>query len=204
MVRAKVVALKKAQGHPEVAEEIALYLSQALARTGSRPVRLVLTHGLSGSGKTCYSQSLLEREDIIRLRSDVLRKHLHGLSPADSSGSGLGQGIYSAEQGQRTYQALADQARRILLDGHSVVVDAACLKRSQRDLFRNLADDLKIPFAIVSLQAPTAVLQERIRLRQLESRDASEADLAVLEHQISTQEPIAADEADRLLLVKKA
>ncbi|MBX3171194.1 MAG: AAA family ATPase [Candidatus Eremiobacteraeota bacterium] len=194
MVRAKVVALKKAQGHPEVAGEIRLYLSQALARTRPRPVRLVVMHGLSGSGKTHYSQALLQREDIIRLRSDVIRKSLHGLSPSGHSGSGLGQGIYADEQGQRTYRALAEKARRILEDGHSVVVDATCLKRAQRDLFRNLAAELEVPFEIVSMEAELEVLQKRIQFRQKQAKDPSEADLSVLEHQTQTQELIGADE----------
>lgn len=196
MVRAKVVALKKAQGHPEVAGEIAVYLSQAKARTQPRPVRLVVTHGLSGSGKSYYSQNLLQQEDIVRLRSDILRKSLNGLSPASQSGSGLGQGLYSADQGQRTYQALAEKARRVLLDGHAVVIDAACLKRAQRDLFRGLARDLGVPFQIVSMEASLEVLTERISLRRAQASDASEADLSVLHHQLETQEQIGPDEKD--------
>lgn len=198
MVRAKVVALKKAQGHPEVAGEIALYLRQALARTQPRPVRLVITHGLSGSGKTHYSHSLLRQEDIIRLRSDVIRKRLHGLPPSGQSGSAIGKGIYTADQGQRTYQELRDLAGQLLQDGHSVTVDAACLKRAQRDLFRDLANALVVEFQIVSLEAPMEVLERRICDRQKDGSDASEADLSVLANQLSSQEPISADEAQVL------
>jgi len=201
MVRAKVVALRKAQGHPEVAGEIALYLRQALARTRPRPVRLAVTHGLSGSGKTYYTDSLLQKEDIIRLRSDVIRKSLHGLSPTSHSGSELGEGIYSPDESQRTYRELERKAKRLLEDGHSVVVDAACLKRSQRDLFRNLAHQLGVPFQVVSLEAPSSVLQERVRSRQAHGTDASEANLAVLTHQMETQEPIAPDETEVLTLL---
>jgi len=196
MVRAKVVALRKAQGHPEVAQEISLYLQQALVRTQPRTPRLVVTHGLSGSGKTFYSQWLLQQEDIIRLRSDVVRKGLHGLSPDQHSGSGLGQGIYSQDQSQQTYQVLREKAAQLLRAGQSVVVDATCLKRTQRDSFRQLAQELGVPFQLVALDAPVAVLQERIARRQTQTSDASEADLAVLAHQIHTQDPLAADETD--------
>lgn len=196
MVRAKVVALRKAQGHPEMEGEIALYLRQALARTQPGPVRLLVTHGLSGSGKTWFSQALLQKEDIIRLRSDVIRKHLAGLPPQSHSGSELGQGLYSPDQSERTYQALLEKAETLLRGGHSVVVDATCLKRAQRELFRKLARELKIPFQIASLSAPLEVLEERIRRRQRQAVDASEADLAVLAHQVQTQEQIGADETD--------
>ena len=202
MVRAKVVALRKAQGHPEVAQEISLYLQQALARTQPRTPRLVVTCGLSGSGKTHYSQRLLQQEDIIRLRSDVVRKSLHGLSPEQPSGSGLGEGIYGQDQSHQTYQALQEKAALLLRAGHSVVIDATCLKRAQRDLFRQLAQELGVPFQLVCLEAPVALLQERIARRRSETSDASEADLSVLAHQIQTQDRLAADETDVLLLTE--
>lgn len=115
----------------------------------------------------------------------------------------MGQGIYSQEQGERTYQALVETARRVLQDGHSVVVDAACLQRVQRDLFRNLGRELGVPFQIVSIEAPLEVLRRRIRLRQKQARDASEADLAVLDHQLKTQQEIGSDEADVLTVASE-
>ena len=195
MVRAKVVALRKAQGHPEVAEEIAGYLSQALDRIRPRPVRLVITHGLSGSGKSYHSQALLQREDIIRVRSDVVRKSMAGLTPQSHTGSGLGQGIYSDQQSELTYAALSDRAARLLRAGHSVLIDAACLKRGQRDRFRKLAAELQVPFQILSFEAAESVLRQRIERRQALGQDPSEADLSVLEHQLKSHEPIEADES---------
>jgi aminoglycoside phosphotransferase family enzyme/predicted kinase len=196
MVRAKVVALRKAQGHPEVAQEIAGYLSQALGRVRPKPVRLVITHGLSGSGKSFYSLTLLQNEDIIRLRSDVVRKGLLGLAPQSHTGSAPGQGIYTPQQSELTYQALRDQAARLLQAGHSVLVDAACLKRAQRDQFRQLAGELKVPFQILSFDASEPVLRQRIQRRQVSGSDPSEADLSVLEHQLKSHEPIQIDESD--------
>lgn len=195
MVRAKVVALRKGQGHPEVDEDIGIYLKQAQQRLQPRQPRLVITHGLSGSGKTVFTQSLLEKQGYIRLRSDVIRKRLHGLTPEQSSDSGLAGGIYTVGHGQLTYNTLAEQARVLLGCGHSVVVDATFLKRAQRDLFRDLAAQQKVPFRMVHLEAPEATLRERICLRQREGRDASEADLEVLEYQLRTQEPLGEDES---------
>ncbi|MBS2038882.1 AAA family ATPase [bacterium] len=196
MVRAKVVALRKLQGHPEVAEEIACYLSQALRRIRPRPVRLMVTHGLSGSGKSHHSFEMLQREELVRLRSDVVRKSLAGLPPLSRSLSAPAQGLYTPQQGQQTYQKLCSLAESLLSSGHSVLIDAACLKRQQRELFRQLAWQLKVPFQILAYEAPESLLRQRIQDRLEQGSDPSDADLSVLEYQLKTCEPLGSDETD--------
>jgi len=78
--------------------------------------------------------------------------------------------------------------------GYPVIVDATFLKRSHRDRFRKLAQRLGVPFTILDFQADTVLLRARILRRSREEKDASEATLAVLDHQLADQEPLAADE----------
>ncbi len=80
----------------------------------------------------------------------------------------------------RTYARLYGLARELLAAGFPVIVDAAFLKREEREHFRMLADKLSVPFAIASLKASSGTMQSRIVKRQSESSDASEADLGVL------------------------
>ena len=47
---------------------------------------------------------------------------------------------------------------------------------------------------IVAFEASEATLRERIVRRQASGGDASDADLAVLEHQIAVREPLSPDE----------
>ena len=105
-------------------------------------------HGLSGSGKTSVSQSLLENIGAIRIRSDVERKRMHGLSADTRSGSGLDAGLYSADATEATYEYLRDLARSTLAGGFTTVVDAAFLRRSQRERMRGLARELGLRFGI--------------------------------------------------------
>ena len=191
LVRAKVMSFSKSHGRADADDCIKRYLELARQQTHKRAPYLWITHGLSGSGKTHFSQTLLGRPHLIRLRSDVIRKQLNGLDPSQSSGSGLGSGLYSQEQGRLTYTALAEEARRLLDNGYSVVVDATFLERRQRDSFRALAASQKVPFQMIHLQADLATLRQRIRDRE---QDASEADLAVLEHQLRTYQPPDPDE----------
>lgn len=54
--------------------------------------------------------------------------------------------------------------------------------------------DRQVPFVIVTFAASEPTLRERIVRRATEGRDASDADLAVLDHQLRGQEPLAPDE----------
>ena len=201
MVRAKVAALRDAQTHapgePDAHAEALGYLAQAEALAAPPTPRLVITHGLSGCGKTVASTALVQGDAhgaMLRLRSDVERKRLFGLAPLAASGSAHGQGIYSREANTRTYDHLAERATALLRAGWSVVVDAAFLRRAERDRFRALAADCGAGFAILAPEAPVAELRARIERRRARGQDASEATLEVLERQLEVVEPLNDDE----------
>jgi aminoglycoside phosphotransferase family enzyme len=195
-VRAKVSAIRAGQsGVAERAREDALaacrsYLALARQCLQRRRPALIVTHGLPGSGKTTFAQLALERMGAIRIRSDVERKRLFGLGMLESSRVHVGD-MYGPEATRRTYQRLHDLARDMLTAGHTVIVDAAFLRRAERDAFRELAQGLAVPFAIATLHERDGVLRERIRRRR---NDASEADVAVLEKLTKQQEPLSPDE----------
>ena len=198
LVRAKVCAIRLGQpdlGPQErdsVQREYRGYAALAERYTRPSTAALIITHGLSGSGKTTLTQTLLEHYESIRVRSDIERKRLHGLTARARSDSGIETGLYAAETSRRTYERLAELARAILAAGLTVMVDAAFLKHAQRGMLRDLAEALRVPFVILTAQAPEEVLRQRVRARP--GSDASEADIAVLEHQLATQEPLGADE----------
>lgn len=198
-VRAKVAALRAGQqaGTPEAADSLAearryLALAQAIAHPPAP--RLVITHGLSGSGKTWASGRWLQAEAsgrAVRLRSDVERKRLHGVSPLAASGSGLNEGLYRPQAHEETYASLRTRARGLLQDGWTVVVDAAFLRAAERRAFAELAQAEGCPFHILACEAPVDVLRQRISDRQAAGGDASEATLAVLEQQFGWLEPLS-------------
>lgn len=192
LVRAMVGRL-----HPEVPPEPAaddyLGLARRLALQPDGP-RLLVTHGLSGSGKSWLTQRLLERCGALRLRSDVERKRLHGLAAQERSVGRVPGGIYGPEATGHTYAALQQGARTLLAAGWPVIVDAACLRRAERDAFRALAAEAGVPFTLLDCQAAPEALQQRVRQRQGQGQDPSEADVAVLQRQMQFDEPLAVDE----------
>lgn len=196
LVRAKVHLMRSRQGglrRPEkarLARAFEGYLRLAGQLAARERPALILAHGLAGCGKTTLTQPLVEALGAIRVRSDLERKRAHGLALLASSGSGVGSGLYSAVINAATYRRLGELAQEALRAGFSVVVDAAFLKRAERDAFRAIAERLDAPFVILDFHAPIDVLRARITERLARADDASEADLAVLEHQLRAREPL--------------
>jgi aminoglycoside phosphotransferase family enzyme/predicted kinase len=200
MVRAKVDCIRAYQDDVSKQEkskillEFSHYLNLAHRFTQPTQAALIITCGLSGCGKTYITDQLMEYLPFVRLRSDVERKRLFDLSAHENSQSSLGCGIYTQEATTHTYQRLLELSRLMLSAGWSVLVDASFLHAEQRDVFRGLADELGASFIILHLTAPSQVLSSRIRRRQQTRKDASEADLSVLQSQIDHQEPPSAEE----------
>lgn len=128
------------------------------------------------------------------LRSDVERKRLAGLNATAHSESGIGQGLYTNESSQNTYKHLSRITEELLKTGWPVIVDATFLERWQRDLFREIAKRYDVQFKILDVEAEQATLHKRLSLRAIENKDASEANIQVLRHQIENYQPLGADE----------
>lgn len=191
LVRAKVAAIRHDPG------ESAGYLSLAEHLIAPPTPRLVITHGVSGSGKSRASAACLMADPAartLRLRSDVERKRLFGLAP-DAASEGR---IYTPDANRRTYERLADLSEQLLAAGWSVIVDAAFLKRGERDAFRALAARLGVPFAILPCAASLDELRRRLAARR---DDPSEATAEVMEKQLEWIEPLGADEGILLVSV---
>lgn len=152
---------------------------------------LLATSGLSASGKTCVSAAMAGELGLIRLRSDVERKRLHGLAPLESSRSPTGGNLYTEEATAKTYQRLAELAGQVLAAGLPVIVDAASLKQQERSLLAAVAESRGVPFALIHCEAPEALRREWIRNRK---GDASEATEELLDEQQGWLEPLTAEE----------
>ena len=200
LVRAKVAAIKQAQSAAD-GHDAERYLETAVELAARKRPLLVITHGFSGSGKTTVTDELVSRLPAIRARSDLERKRMHGLAAAARSGSGLGTGLYAAAASRSTYAALAEIADRLLRNGQNALIDATFLRRTERLDFRQVAAMNAARFAILDCTAPPAELRRRILSRARKGRDASEADLAVLEHQLLTAEPLSSAERRHVVAV---
>ena len=196
MVRAKVAGLRASQcaaGTPEHREAVAELVSHIelahtyLQKDGRGP--LIITHGLSGSGKSWLSQRLLQVLCAVRVRSDVERQRLVQIGELDA------QSLYSSSGINRTYEALAARARMIVECGYPAIVDATFLERRHRLQFLALAREIGVPFVILSLHGRAGILEARIAERQAQASDASEAGVDVLRRQRQDMEELTREES---------
>ena len=132
MVRAKVACMRASQTHDTEAHRAKIaecreYLKLATRSAESATRGIVITHGPTGSGKTTRSEALIELVGAIRIRTDVERKRLHGLTPQSRSGSALNAGLYSRAETERTYSEVARLTRTVASTGYPVVVDGTFL-----------------------------------------------------------------------------
>ena len=196
LVRAKVACLrsKTAIAEGAVLEVCRDYLNLGESFTWQGRPAIIITHGLSGSGKTTVAGALAVMLGALHLRSDIERKRLYGLAATARSGSSLDGGLYTEDGHRRTYRSLAELAQTIVAAGYAVIVDAAFLKQAERSAFRQIAAERRIPFVILDFHAPAELLRRRIVERERAGKDASEATLAVLERQLAGAEPLSAAE----------
>jgi len=199
LVRAKIALLRAIQLPPGEARaplyaERDGYLRLAEAYARSPEPAILITHGITGCGKTTLSQALLEQIGAIRIRTDVERKRLHGLAPTARSDAATARMLYGADATRRTYDHVLHLAASVAAAGFVAIVDGTFLRRWQRDRFRRLAAELGIPFVIVAFSASEGVLRRRVAERARRGTDASDADVAVLEHQLGVRQSFGADE----------
>lgn len=194
LVRALVACVRSQNaGLPAAAVPDYLACAQQLVGAAAGTGRLLITHGLSGSGKSYIAGQLLAAAGAIRLRSDVERKRLFGLDALQRS-TDHALDIYTPQANRRTLARLQDCARAALQAGYPVIVDAAFLRRAERGVFEALAAELGVPFSLLHCRASEAQLRQRVTARSASSMDASEADLRVLEGQLAHHEPLDAHE----------
>ena len=205
-VRAKIASIRLSQElteeeHGEALAHFERYLALAVGYTQPQHPLLLITHGLSGSGKSTLSAPLAECMGAIRIRSDRERQRLFGRSSSSGKTTSIDAGIYASDASAQTYQKLAELAGIVLAAGYPVIIDATFLERTQRDQFYELAEHLSVPLRVLHFHAEPEILKQRVSARQSEGSDISEADIAVLKHQLDTYQPMAADEQPRTVFI---
>ncbi|MFY8149149.1 MAG: AAA family ATPase [Prochlorococcaceae cyanobacterium] len=210
LVRAKVGVLRALQRHPDPLQEadttamVESYVALAETQGQSRPRALVLTHGVSGSGKSHHSLGLCEQLELIRLRSDVERKRLAGLwgEPRPTAIAG-DLPLYGEAMDRLLFEHhLPEQVEATLAGGYTALVDATFLRREQRLAWAQRAAQWGVPLVILSFDTPPELARQRIAQRRAAGHDPSDADEAVLEQQWSRLEPLDAKERTVALPVR--
>jgi aminoglycoside phosphotransferase family enzyme/predicted kinase len=192
MVRAKVKLFEKLHAQNPLDYDRIYQSYIKLAESYAKPQQpfLVITHGVSGSGKSTIARKLAEKYNMIHLISDIVRKKIAGHDLLNDTKAPLHEGIYQPEWTEKTYAQLETLTRTTLDAKFSVIVDATFLKKSQRDKFAAIAKEMQIPFCILSCHTAEEKVFERIAKREASQNDHSEAHQAVAEMQYATKDQL--------------
>jgi len=142
---------------------------------GLPPALLVITCGLTATGKSALVRRLAELAGIEVISSDVVRKRLAGLAPVERRFEPFRGGIYSPEFTERTYAALLEEGRERLRRGQSVVLDASFLRRQHRRAAGRLATEEGAQFACLECRASEDAVRRRLARRLRQGGDPSDA-----------------------------
>lgn len=170
------------------------YLRTAESMLADSQPQLLITVGLSGSGKTTVARKLAQALGSVHVRSDIERKRLSGVDSLTDAGAKPDRGIYRPAVTDATYDALQQAAEAALDGGLTVIVDATFINRDRRKLFSELAATQRATFRILHCTASEETLRERIRQRRHAGTDPSDADESVLANQLKRADPLSNDE----------
>jgi len=207
-VRGKVVSFRLddpniAPADREAARETAqryFDLAYTCAARSERPV-LLLTTGLSGTGKSVIARELAPRLDAEILQTDVLRKELLGIAPAERHMEAFGAGIYNEEISARTYDEALRRACAHLEAGRSVIIDASFKRSSQRETAVQAARRLGADCWIVACQCPEETVKGRLEARMAAPGEASDGRWEIYLAQKGDFDPMNETTGSRLVVV---
>jgi uncharacterized protein len=163
-------------------DEARRYLNLARKVLEPEYPQLIAIGGLSGTGKSTMARRLAPlvgaRPGARVLRSDVIRKRLWGVSPETP----LPGTAYGKQVSGSVYEIICSKAVTALRAGYSVIIDAVSLKEQERRSFVKVAEDARVAFTGIWLEATPDLMAARISVRH---DDASDASVEVLRQQLA-------------------
>ena len=163
-------------------------LAQTYA-TQTAPPALIVTIGVTGSGKSYLANGLAARIGAAVFSSDVLRKRLLDIEPTERHIDEIDSGVYSPESTEQTYRELLDQARPWLERGKPVVLDASYLRAEHRQAALRLAEETSVLFLALECQADESLVRERLAERQGAEQVVSDGRWEVYQAQMERLQP---------------
>lgn len=126
---------------------------------------LIITCGLTGSGKSTIMNEVADKKEFTILTSDKIRKQLVGIQPKEHRYEKFDEGIYSEETTKRTYLHMIEEGKKLLLQGNSVVLDACFPKKWQRQKAFESAKEAKAGFLCIEFTCSEKEVRSRLTKR---------------------------------------
>jgi len=166
--------------HPQLVSDV----QQLMESLGQLPEPLaepafIAVSGLPGTGKSYFCSQLAQRLSFIILESDALRKVLFP-SPG-----------YSSSESSLLFRAVHLLIEELLKRGVPLILDATNLSERYREHLYRIADQLNVKLILVRVDAPPEVVRQRLKARQENSENKSDAGWAVYQTMKSSVQKIS-------------
>ncbi len=202
-VRGKVDTLKSFETEvPPEERQKAFFRGQRyfrLAYRYARPVNrvaLIIVCGMIATGKSTLAKMLEDTTGFRLKNSDVVRKELARALPQQRFRESYGDGIYNRSFTDKTYAVLLEDARKSLSEGRGVIVDASFKEAQHREFFLKEAENENIPILFVECQAGEDEIFRRLKAREKQEDQVSDATWEVYVRQRGEFDPLT-DVPDR-------
>ncbi|MCI5149833.1 MAG: hypothetical protein D3916_10695 [Candidatus Electrothrix sp. MAN1_4] len=127
---------------------------------------LYVFFGLIASGKSTLAELFAERQKLPYYNTDRIRKDLAGRAANEHRSDGMGQGIYTPEFTEKTYQDILDKASQDCKQGAAgVVLDGSYSKATDRHKVIELAKILHANVLFVLCSCSEQETRQRLALR---------------------------------------
>src|SRR6266487_902017 len=193
-VRGKVESIQAIE--PETAnpdqhlKQAAHYFRLALRYTitDSEPLVLAVT-GRVGTGKTSVARQLGSELDWPVLSSDQIRKTLAGIPLTERTATERRGEVYSEQMTEQTYKQLIEHGLTAVESHGGVVLDATFSSRANREFLRKECKNAHVGFQFVELDVDPGEIERRLRAREQNVGEVSDARLEDLEKLNAAYEP---------------
>jgi aminoglycoside phosphotransferase family enzyme/predicted kinase len=149
--------------------------------------RVVVLCGSVGSGKSTTAAALADATGGVVVASDRTRKRLAGLEPTHRGGAE--EGLYEASHSDRVYHGLLERADPVLDSGRTVILDGAFSAAARRRKVWSWASRRDAPACLVEVRCGEEVARSRLKRREAENRDPSDAGPELLDWSRDAFEP---------------
>jgi aminoglycoside phosphotransferase family enzyme/predicted kinase len=164
---------RNAMGKTEIMPSAQAYFALARRLIHPSAPTLAAIGGFSGTGKSVLARALAPafapQPGAVVVRTDVLRKQYFRIKETER----LPEAAYRVEVNAKIYETLLQRASRILVQGHSVVVDAVFAQAAERKAIAEVARKLGVRFSGFFLTADLATRQRRVGRREADASDAT-------------------------------
>ena len=155
-----------------------------------RTPQIVVVFGLMGTGKTSLAKALAAQTGWPMISSDETRKNLQGISPTTRKWEPFGKGIYSEVISRKNYLKMRFEAKRLLEQGQSVILDGSYKRQSERLALMDLAKKTEARIQFLECRAPLKTIRQRLRQRERETRSISDGRWEIFHRQRKDFDPI--------------